>query len=141
MKVAKPEVIAKQLSRNVRVYLAAINPVAIVSIAIAFFGLFLLPGIWHIITWLDNVVLQAVWSDQNHFVGQVSIGRMAWDLVIMSSYAIFTYLWILLTVSKGGKAASSMSSAMNSASAASTASMVGGTGLVKTYMRDAKQRN
>ena len=120
-------------------YLAAINPVAIVSIAITFFGLFLLPGIWHIITWLGNVVLQAVWSDQNYFVGQVSMGRMAWDLVIMSSYAIFTYLWIFLTVSMGGKAASLMSSAMNGVSAASTASMGGGTGLVKTYMRDAKQ--
>lgn len=45
-------------------------------------------------------------------------------------------------MSMGGKAASSisMSSAVNSASAASTASMGGGIGLVKTYMRDAKQR-
>ena len=116
------------------------QPSSIVSTMVTIFGLFLLPGIWHIVTWLDQVVLQAVWSDQNYFVGQVSMGRVAWDLVILSSYAVFTYLWILLVVSMGGRAASSMGSAMSGMSSASNSAMSGGVGLANSYARGVKTK-
>jgi len=92
------------------------------SVAITFFGLLMLPAIWHVIGWLDQVLLTTLWPAQDLASGFFSVSRAAFNFIILSSYVVFTYLWIGLVSSMGGGLSRALSNTMNSTGGTAAAS-------------------
>ena len=94
------------------------------SVAITFFGLLMLPGIWHVIGWLDQVLLTTLWPPQDLLSNVFSVSRAAFNFIILSSYVVFTYLWIGLVSSMGGGLSRALSQSMSGTGGTAAASGV-----------------
>ena len=94
------------------------------SVAITFFGLLMLPGIWHVIGWLDQVLLTTLWPPQDLVSNFFSVSRAAFNFIILSSYVVFTYLWIGLVSSMGGGLSRALSQSMSGTGGTAAASGV-----------------
>ena len=89
------------------------------SIVITFFDVLMLPAIWYVIGWIDNVLLVTLWPQTDlvdAFTNFFSISRAAFNFIVLSSYIIFTYLWIGLVQSIGGGLSHALNSTMSTAS-------------------------
>jgi len=89
------------------------------SIVITFFDVLMLPAIWYVIGWIDNVLLVTLWPQTDlvdEFTNFFSISRAAFNFIVLSSYIIFTYLWIGLVQSIGGGLSHALNSTMSTAS-------------------------
>lgn len=98
------------------------------SLAVTFFGLLLLPGVWHLITWLDQVVLQSIWGELSFLESTFNVGKAAWDLVMLSSYFLFTYLWFGLVSSMGGGLSRALASGFSGVGASAATAQAAGAG-------------
>ncbi len=52
----------------------------VVQLVVLFFGISMMPGIWHIAAWIDQVLLANIWGDKSYIEGVTSIGHAAWAL-------------------------------------------------------------
>ena len=82
----------------------------------------MLPGIWHVIGWLDQVLLTTLWPPQDLLSNVFSVSRAAFNFIILSSYVVFTYLWIGLVSSMGGGLSRALSQSMSGTGGTAAAS-------------------
>lgn len=98
----------------------AINTVA--SLVVLYFGINILPGIWHIAAWVDNVMINALWGTQGAIEGMFSMRQAVWGLLAMTIYLGFAYFWIQFMRSLGAAGGASLQGAISDASGAASGS-------------------
>ena len=89
----------------IMVILNLYRPDRIIQMAVLFFGLSFLPGIWHIAAWLDQVLLSTIWGDRTFIEGVFSLGHAAWGIMSMIIYLLLAKWWFQYLNSIGVKAA------------------------------------
>ncbi len=100
------------------------------SLAILLFGISFLNGIWHIIAWIDNVMLLAmnggIYGVVELIDSAFSLERAVWNLVVFASYIFLTIFWLRFMMSLGAAGGTAVESTMHSAAGMHGSAMMGG---------------
>ena len=116
---------------------------SIIPLATTYFGVAFLPGIWHFAAWIDQVMLTTVYGNKGILSGLMSLETAVVDIISLSVYVVFTYLWIGFLKEMGGVATHAIRGAGTDGDPSSTysANKTGRTiGAARQHMKERAER-
>jgi hypothetical protein len=111
----------------------------VIQLAVLFFGISFIPGIWHIAAWIDQILLSTIWGDRSFIEGVFSLGHAAWGIVAMMIYVLLTKWWLQFLMSIGIKAAQTIGGTMEGASSSATSTHSQGSSKAKQAVTKMKK--
>ena len=85
----------------------------VITLGFVFFSVLFWSALWHVITWVDQIMLESLWGWRGFLDKATSLEMAVWGVIILVAYAAVPYFWSTMMMTVGQRVAGTVSNGLS----------------------------